>query len=101
MTVLNRINVATSRGKHRLILVANARKLQEMGAKHDARNADEDSESSMTENTAPQNFVSQLINHVQKNGRSLQISPKDLRNDWKGINLVRKPRKGSKRGGRR
>jgi superfamily I DNA and/or RNA helicase len=101
MTVLNRINVATSRGKHRLILVANARKLQEMGAKHDARNADEDSESSMTENTAPQNFVSQLINHVQKNGRSLQVSPKDLRNDWKGIDLVRKPRNGRKRGGQR
>ena len=101
MTVLNRINVATSRARHRLILVGNARQLEEMGAKYDARNADKDQESSMTENIAPQNFVSQLINHVQKNGRSLQISPKDLRNDWKGINLVRKPRKGSKRGGRR
>jgi len=101
MTVLNRINVATSRARHRLILVGNARQLEEMGAKYDARNADEDSESSMTENSAPQNFVSQLINHVQKNGRSLQISPKDLRNDWKGINLVRKPRNSSKRGGRR
>jgi hypothetical protein len=101
MTVLNRINVATSRARHRLILVGNAHQLEEMGAKYDARNADKDQESSMTENIAPQNFVSQLINHVQKNGRSLQISPKDLRNDWKGINLVRKPRKGSKRGGRR
>ncbi len=101
MTVLNRINVATSRGKHRLIIVANARKLKEMGAKYDERNADEDSESSMTENTAPQNFVSQLINHVQKHGRSLQVAPKDLRNNWKGIDLVRKPRNGGKRGGRR
>jgi len=101
MTVLNRINVATSRARHRLILVGNTRKLEEMGAKYDARNADEDSESSMTENTAPQNFVSQLINHVQKNGSSLQISPKDLRNDWKGIDLVRKPRNGGNRGGHR
>ena len=101
MTVLNRINVATSRARHRLILVGNARQLEEMGKKYDARNVDYDSESSMTENTAPQNFVSQLINHVQKNGRSLQISPKDLRNDWKDINLVRKPRNGRKRGGRK
>jgi len=101
MTVLNRINVATSRARHRLLLVGNARQLEEMGAKYDAKNTDEDLESSMTENTAPQNFVSQLINHVQKNGRSLQISPKDLRNDWKGINLVRKPRNGRKRGGHR
>lgn len=101
MTVLNRINVATSRARHRLILVGNARQLEEMGKKYDARNVDHDSESSMTENTAPQNFVSQLINHVQKNGRSLQISPKDLRNDWKDINLVRKPRNGRKRSGRK
>ena len=101
MTVLNRINVATSRARHRLVLVGNARQLEDMGKKYDARNTDEDSESSMTEKTAPQNFVSQLINHVQKNGRSLQISPKDLRNDWKGINLVRKPRNGSKRGDRK
>ena len=101
MTVLNRINVATSRARHRLILVGNARELEEMGAKYDAKNADEDSESSMTENTAPQNFVSQLINHVQKHGRSLKVVPEDLRNDWKGIDLVRKPRKGGKRGGRR
>ena len=101
MTTLNRINVATSRARHRLILVGNAKKLKEMGKKHDARNVVEDDEGSMTENIAPQNFVSQLINHVQKNGRSLQISPKDLRNDWKGINLVRKPRNSSKRGGRR
>ena len=101
MTVLNRINVATSRARHRLVLVGNARQLEDMGKKYDARNTDEDSESSMTENTAPQNFVSQLINHVQKNGRSIQISPKDLRNDWKGINLVRKPRNGNKRGGRK
>ena len=101
MTVLNRINVATSRARHRLILVGNARKLEEMGAKYDARNVDQDPESSMTENLAPQNFVSQLINHVQKNGRSLQVAPKDLRNDWNGIDLVRKPRKGGKRGGRR
>jgi len=100
MTVLNRINVATSRARHRLILVGNARKLEEMGAKYDARNADEDSESSMAENLAPQNFVSQLINHVQKNGRSLQISPKDLRNDWKGIRFVPKPRN-RRKGGRR
>jgi hypothetical protein len=96
MTVLNRINVATSRARHRLILVGNARKLEEMGAKYDARNVDEDSESSMTENTAPQNFVSQLINHVQKHGRSLQVAPKDLRNDWKGIDLVRKPERAEK-----
>ena len=101
MTVLNRINVATSRARHRLILVGNGRQLEEMGAKYDAKNSDQDSESSMTENTAPQNFVSQLINHVQKNGRSLLISPKDLRNDWKDINLVRKPRSGRKRGGRK
>ena len=101
MTVLNRIKVATSRARHRLILVGNARQLEEMGTKYDARNVDHDSESSMTENTAPQNFVSQLINHVQKNGRSLQISPKDLRNDWKDINLVRKPRNGRKRSGRK
>ncbi len=101
MTVLNRINVATSRARHRLILVGNARQLEEMGTKYDARNLDLDTESSMTENTAPQNIVSQLINHVQKNGRSLQISPKDLRNDWKDINLVRKPRNGRKRGGRK
>jgi superfamily I DNA and/or RNA helicase len=101
MTVLNRINVATSRARHRLLLVGNARQLEEMGVKYDARNADEDLETSMTENTAPKNFVSQLINHVQKNGRSLQISPKDLRNDWKGIDLVRKPRNGRKRGVRK
>ena len=101
MTVLNRINVATSRARHRLILVGNARQLEEMGAKYDAKNSDQDSESSMTENTAPQNFVSQLINHVQKNGRSLLISPKDLRNEWKDINLVRKSRSGRKRGGRK
>ena len=101
MTVLNRINVATSRARHRLILVGNARQLEDMGAKYDARNADEDQESSMTENMAPQNFVSQLINHVQKNGRSLQITPKDLRNDWKGIDLVRKPRTGKKGGSRK
>jgi hypothetical protein len=100
MTVLNRINVATSRARHRLIIVGNARQLEKMGEKYDARNADKDLESSMTENTAPQNFVSQLINHVQKNGRSLQVSPKDLKNDWKGINLVRKPRNDVKRGGR-
>jgi len=101
MTVLNRINVATSRARHRLILIGNARQLEEMGAKYDAKNSDQDTESSMTENTAPQNFVSQLINHVQNNGRSLQISPKDLRNDWKDINLVRKPRNDRKRGGRK
>jgi hypothetical protein len=101
MTVLNRINVATSRARHRLIIVGNARQLEEMGKKYDARNANDDLESSMTENTAPQNFVSQLINHVQKNGRSLQISLKDLRNDWKDISLVRKPRNGHKKGGRR
>ena len=101
MTVLNRINVATSRARHRLILVGNARQLEKMGAKYDARNTEEDAESSMAENTAPQNFVSQLINHVQKNGRSLQISPKDIRNDWKGINLVQKSRNGLKGGGRK
>jgi superfamily I DNA and/or RNA helicase len=100
MTVLNRINVATSRARHRLILVGNARQLEEMGTKYDAKNADNDQESSMTENTAPKNFVSQLINHVQKNGRSLQISPKDLRNDWKGIDWVPKPRN-RRKGGRR
>ena len=100
MTVLNRINVATSRARHRLIIVGNARQLEKMGEKYDARNTDKDLESSMTENTAPQNFVSQLINHVQKNGRSLQVSPKDLKNDWKGINLSRKPRNAVKRGGR-
>ncbi len=98
---LNRINVATSRARHRLILVGNARQLEDMGSKYDAKNSDEDSESSITENKVPQNFVSQLINHVQKNGRSLQISPKDLRNDWKDIKLVRKPRNGRKRGGRK
>ena len=98
---LNRINVATSRARHRLILVGNARQLEEMGAKYDAKNSDEDSETSITENKVPQNFVSQLINHVQKNGRSLQISSKDLRNDWKDINLVRKPTNGRKRGGRK
>jgi hypothetical protein len=101
MTVLNRINVATSRARHRLILVGNARKLEEMGVKYDAKNADEDSDSSMAEKTAPQNFVSQLINHVQKKGRSLQISPKDLRNDWKGIEWVPKSRNNRKRGGRK
>ena len=101
MTVLNRINVATSRARHRLIIVGNARQLEEMGAKYDIRNADDDLESSMTENLAPQNFVSQLINHVQKNGRSLQISPKDLRNDWNGIQLVRKPRNNRQRSGRK
>ena len=101
MTVLNRINVATSRARHRLILVGNARQLEEMGAKYDIRNAEADLESSMTENLAPQNFVSQLINHVQKNGRSLQISPKDLRNDWNGIQLVRKPRNNRQRSGRK
>jgi len=98
MTVLNRINVATSRARHRLILVGNARQLEEMGSKYDARNADDDQEESMTENTAPRNFVSQLINHVQKNGRSLQVSPQDLRNDWRGIDLVRKPRNRHKGG---
>ena len=72
MTVLNRINVATSRGKHRLILVG--KKLQEMGAKYDARNAEDDSDLSMTENAAPSNFVSQLLNHVQRHGKSLQVS---------------------------
>ena len=101
MTVLNRINVATSRARHRLILVGNARQLEEMGAKYDAKNSDQDSESSMTENIAPQNFVSQLINHVQKNGRSLLISPKDLRNDWKGIDLVPSSGNAGKRGGRK
>jgi hypothetical protein len=44
MTVLNRINVATSRGKHRLILVGNVRKLKEMGAKYDARTGEDDSD---------------------------------------------------------
>ena len=101
MTVLNRINVATSRARHRLILVGNARKLEEMGAKYDTRNADIGLESSLTENTSPKNFVSQLINHVQKNGRSLQISPTDLRNDWKGIALVRKSKNRAWRGGRK
>ena len=43
----------------------------------------------------------QLINHVQKKGRSLQISPKDLRNDWKGIEWVPKSRNNRKRGGRK
>ena len=99
MTVLNRINVATSRARHRLILVANTRKLEEMGAKYDARNADDDVELSMAENTAPQNFVSQLISHVKQHGRSMQIEPGDLRNDWRGIQLVRKPR--HQKGGRR
>ena len=98
MTVLNRINVATSRARHRLILVGNVRQLEEMGSKYDARNADDDQEESMTENISPRNFVSQLINHVQKNGRSLQVSPQDLRNDWRGINLVRKSRNGNKGG---
>ena len=37
MTVLNRINVATSRARHRLILIGNARQLEEMGAKYDAK----------------------------------------------------------------
>ena len=101
MTVLNRINVATSRGKHRLILVGNARKLQEMGAKYDARNIEDDSDLSMTENAAPSNFVSQLLNHVQRYGKSLQVSPKDLRNDWSNIDLVRKPRNARKGGGRK
>jgi len=96
---LNRINVATSRARHRLILVANARKLEEMGKKYDARNADDDVELSMTENSAPQNFVSQLINYVQQHGRTMQIEPSDLRNDWRGIQLVRKPR--HQKGGRR
>ena len=96
---LNRINVATSRARHRLILVANTRKLEEMGAKYDARNADDDVELSMAENTAPQNFVSQLISHVKQHGRSMQIEPGDLRNDWRGIQLVRKPR--HQKGGRR
>lgn len=99
MTVLNRINVATSRGKHRLILVGNARKLQEMGAKYDARNTEDDSDLSMTENAAPSNFVSQLLNHVQRHGKSLQVSPKDLRNDWSSIDLVRRPK--NKKGGRK
>ena len=99
MTVLNRINVATSRGKHRLILVGNARKLKEMGAKYDARNKEEDSDLSMTENSAPSNFVSQLLDYVQTHGISLQVSPKDLRNDWSGIDLVRKPK--NKKGGRK
>jgi superfamily I DNA and/or RNA helicase len=101
MTVLNRINVATSRARHRLILVGNARKLKQMGEIYDTRNADKGLESSLTENTAPKNFVTQLINHVQKNGRSLQISPTDLRNDWEGIDLVRKSRNGARRGGRK
>jgi hypothetical protein len=99
MTVLNRINVATSRGKHRLILVGNARKLEEMGAKYDARTREEDSEQSMTENAAPSNFVSQLLEHVQRHGKSLQVSPKDLRNDWSNIDLVRKAK--YKKGGRK
>lgn len=99
MTVLNRINVATSRGKHRLILVGNSRKLQEMGAKHDARNKEDDSDLSMTENAAPSNFVSQLLNHVQQHGKSLQVSPKDLRNDWSSIDLVRRSK--NKKGGRK
>ena len=99
MTVLNRINVATSRGKHRLILVGNARKLQEMGAKYDARNTEDDSDLSMTENAAPSNFVSQLLNHVQRHGKSLQVSPKDLRNDWSSIDLVRSSK--NKKGGRK
>ena len=99
MTVLNRINVATSRGKHRLILVGNARKLQEMGAKYDARTREDDSEQSMTENAAPSNFVSQLLDHVQRHGKSLQVSPKDLKNDWSSIDLVRKAK--NKKGGRK
>ena len=99
MTVLNRINVATSRGKHRLILVGNARKLQEMGATYDARTREDDSEQSMTENAAPSNFVSQLLDHVQRHGKSLQVSPKDLKNDWSSIDLVRKAK--NKKGGRK
>lgn len=99
MTVLNRINVATSRGKHRLILVGNARKLQEMGAKYDARTREDDSDQSMTENAAPSNFVSQLLDHVQRHGKSLQVSPKDLKNDWSSIDLVRKAK--NKRRGRK
>ena len=90
MTVLNRINVATSRGKHRLILVGNARKLQEMGEKYDARTREDDSDQSMTENAAPSNFVSQLLDYVQRHGKSLQVSPKDLKNDWSSIDLVQK-----------
>ena len=99
MTVLNRINVATSRGKHRLILVGNARKLEEMGAKYDARTREEDSGQSMTENAAPSNFVSQLLEHVQRHGKSLQVSPNDLRNDWSSIDLVRKAK--NRKGGRK
>ena len=94
MTVLNRINVATSRARHRLIIVGNARKLEEMGEKYDARNThegDEEDEERMT-HSAPRNFVSQLINHVQLHGRSMQIEPSDLRNDWSGIQLVKKPK---------
>ena len=99
MTVLNRINVATSRGKHRLILVGNVRKLKEMGAKYDARTGEDDSDLSMAENAAPSNFVSQLLEHVQRHGKSLQVSPKDLKNDWSSIDLVRKSK--NKRGGRK
>ena len=71
--VLNRINVATSRGKHRLILVGNAPKLQEMGAKP-VREPEDDPDQSMTENAAPSNFVSQLLDHVQRHGKSLSKS---------------------------
>ncbi|MBT5282464.1 MAG: AAA family ATPase [Euryarchaeota archaeon] len=99
MTVLNRINVATSRGKHRLILVGNARKLQEMGEKYDERTREDDSDQSMTENAAPSNFVSQLLDYVQRHGKSLQVSPKDLKNDWSSIDLVQKAK--NKRRGRK
>jgi hypothetical protein len=65
-----------------------------MGEKYDARNThegDEEDEERMT-HSAPRNFVSQLINHVQLHGRSMQIEPSDLRNDWSGIQLVKKPK---------
>ena len=99
MTVLNRINVATSRARHRLILVGNVRKLKEMGRKHDSKNQDGESENSATEKAAPSNFVTQLVEHVQREGRTLQISPKDLRTDWTGIPLLNKANKS--KGGRR
>lgn len=86
LTVLNRLNVATTRARHRLFIAGNFEQMKKMGKKDlERRKRDfvEDENQTMVGQKPKPSFVSQLLNYVEKNGRIINFDGKTRGLGWK------------------
>jgi len=100
LTVLNRLNVATTRAKHRLFIAGNFEQMKKMGKK-DLQRRKKDFEIDENQTVVGQkpkpNFVSQLLNYVEDNGMIINFDGKTKGVGWKMEDLSKYiPKKGRK-----